>query len=243
MATTAGSPNAEPDVSTDFLFVGDALALDFVNTEIVVRGQPRDLLAAPADLIAWLHAAATTDPAGELAASAPFLLADEAALTMAKAFRAADGWLTIGGANQANWERMVRVLGAPEWLSDPRFRTNADRMANLEALVAAMNARLTTRPVAAWIGALEAEGVPCGPIYAIDQVFADPQVAQLPTTATVESPQLGPLTLLAQPVTLARTPSTITTPPPECGEHTDEVLAEFGYSPSEIAALRRQRIV
>ena len=81
-----------------------------------------------------------------------------------QAFRAADGWLTIGGANQANWERLVRVLGAPEWLADPRFTTNADRMANLEALVAVMQARLKTRSVGEWVGLLEAEGVPCGPI-------------------------------------------------------------------------------
>ena len=79
-----------------------------------------------------------------------------------QAFRAADGWLNIGGANQANWERMCRVLGASDWLEDARFRTNADRMKNLGALTEVMNARLKSRKVDELIKTLEAEGVPCG---------------------------------------------------------------------------------
>ncbi|HEY4636340.1 MAG TPA: CoA transferase, partial [Rhodospirillales bacterium] len=94
-----------------------------------------------------------------------------------QAFRAADGWLNIGGANQANWERVARVLGAPQWLGDPRFRSNAERMANLPELASLMNERLKARPVREWIAALEAEGVPCGPINSIADMAADPQTA------------------------------------------------------------------
>ena len=91
-----------------------------------------------------------------------------------QAFRAADGWLNIGGANQANWERLARVLGTPEWIEDARFRTNADRMQNLQALTELMNARLKTRDMHHWIRVLEAEGVPCGPINSIADMAGDP---------------------------------------------------------------------
>ena len=154
-----------------------------------------------------------------------------------QAFRAADGWLTIGGANQANWERLVRVLGAPEWLADPRFKTNADRMANLEALEALMNARLKTRPVAEWIRALEAEGVPCGPINSIADMAADPQALARAMVVDLEHPRAGATRALGLPIKLSGSPGKVVRPAPLLGQHTREVLAEFGFSAGEIEAL------
>ena len=154
-----------------------------------------------------------------------------------QAFRAADGWLTIGGANQANWERMVRVLGAPEWLSDPRFKTNADRMANLEALVGVMNARLKTRTVVEWVRLLEAEGVPCGPINSIADMAADPQALARRMVVELDHPRAGPTRTLGLPVKLSASPGAVARPAPLLGQHTREVLAEFGFSASEIEAL------
>jgi crotonobetainyl-CoA:carnitine CoA-transferase CaiB-like acyl-CoA transferase len=154
-----------------------------------------------------------------------------------QAFRAADGWLTIGGANQANWERMVRVLGAPEWLADERFRTNADRMANLEALEALMNARLKARPVAEWIRALEAAGVPCGPINSVADMAADPQTLARAMVVELDHPRAGATRALGLPVKLSATPGKVARPAPLLGQHTREVLAEFGFLESEIQAL------
>jgi crotonobetainyl-CoA:carnitine CoA-transferase CaiB-like acyl-CoA transferase len=154
-----------------------------------------------------------------------------------QAFRAADGWLTIGGANQANWERMVRVLGAPEWLSDPRFKTNADRMANLEALVGVMNARLKTRTVVEWVRLLEAEGVPCGPINSIADMAADPQALARRMVVELDHPRAGPTRTLGLPIKLSASPGAVARPAPLLGQHTREVLAEFGFSASEIEAL------
>jgi crotonobetainyl-CoA:carnitine CoA-transferase CaiB-like acyl-CoA transferase len=154
-----------------------------------------------------------------------------------QAFRAADGWLTIGGANQGNWERLVRVLGAPEWLEDARFRTNADRMSNLPALVAAMNERLKALPVREWIAALDAEGVPCGPINSIAQMAADPQAAAREMVVELQHPRAGRTRALGLPIKLSRTPGAVSRPAPLLGEHTREVLAEFGFSGSEIEAL------
>ena len=154
-----------------------------------------------------------------------------------QAFRAADGWLTIGGANQANWERLVRVLGAPEWLADPRFKTNTDRMANLEALVAVMQARLQTRSVGEWVGLLEAEGVPCGPINSVADMAADPQVLARGMVVELDHPRAGATRALGLPIKLSATPGKIVRPAPLLGQHTREVLAEFGFSASEIEAL------
>jgi len=154
-----------------------------------------------------------------------------------QAFRAADGWLNIGGANQANWERMCRVLGARDWLEDPRFRSNADRMKNLDALVPLMNARLKDRKVDELIEVLEAEGVPCGRINSIADVAADPQALAREMVVELEHPRAGRTRALGLPIKLSRTPGKVSRPAPVLGQHTREVLEEFGFSRAEIDSL------
>jgi crotonobetainyl-CoA:carnitine CoA-transferase CaiB-like acyl-CoA transferase len=160
-----------------------------------------------------------------------------------QAFHAKDGWLTIGGANQPNWERLAGVLGASEWLADERFRTNADRMNHLEALVPLMNAKLEHKTVKEWIALLEAEGVPCGPIYTMDQVFEDPQVRHLEAAAIVRHPRLGDVRIVNQAVKLTRTPASMACATPELGEHTDEILQEVGYRAADLARLRKEKVI
>ena len=154
-----------------------------------------------------------------------------------QAFRAADGWLNIGGANQANWERVARVLGAPEWIEDARFRSNADRMRNLEALTALMSERLRTRCAGEWIAALEAEGVPCGPINTIAAMAADPQTAAREMVVALQHPVAGATRALGLPIKLSATPGGVTRPAPTFGQHTREVLGEFGFTAAEVEAL------
>ncbi|MGH8691702.1 MAG: CaiB/BaiF CoA transferase family protein [Burkholderiales bacterium] len=154
-----------------------------------------------------------------------------------QAFRAADGWLTIGGANQPNWERLARVLGAPEWLEDARFRSNAERMKNLGVLVELMNARLKGRKVDELIAALEGEGVPCGRINSIADMAADPQALARGMVVELEHPRAGRTRALGLPIKLSATPGGVTRPAPTFGQHTREVLGEFGFSAAEIDAL------
>jgi len=157
-----------------------------------------------------------------------------------QAFHARDGWLTIGGANQSNWQRLARVLGAPQWLEDSRFLTNADRMKHLDALVALMNERLAAKTVREWIELLEREGVPCGPINSIAQMLADPQTLAREMVVELEHPKAGRTRALGLPIKLSATPGRVTRPAPTLGQHTREVLAEFGFGEAEVEALIRE---
>ncbi|MGH6624297.1 MAG: CaiB/BaiF CoA transferase family protein [Burkholderiaceae bacterium] len=151
-----------------------------------------------------------------------------------QAFRASDGWINIGGANQANWERIADVLGHPEWRSDARFATNSSRMANLDALVERMNAVLSTRTKAEWVEAFDAAGVPVGPVHTIAEALDHPQTRARGMVVDLVHPQAGLTSAIGCPVHFSETPTAITRAAPMLGEHTREVLREHGYDDSEI---------
>jgi len=160
-----------------------------------------------------------------------------------QAFRARDGWINVGGANQANWERIADVLGHPQWREDPRFRTNSDRMANLPALVALMNEVIAAQDKAHWIAAFDAAGVPVGPVNTIAEALADPQTLARGMVVETMHPQAGATRSLGCPVHFSATPTSVTRPAPLLGEHTREVLAAAGYSTPEIDAFVAEGVV
>jgi len=139
-----------------------------------------------------------------------------------------------GEANQANGERIADVLGHPEWCVDPRFGTNAARMANVETLAALMNAVLATRTKAEWITAFDAAGVPVGPVHTIGEALTHPQTLARDMVVDLVHPQAGPTKALGCPVHFSATPTSITRPAPLLGEHTREVLRECGYADADI---------
>jgi crotonobetainyl-CoA:carnitine CoA-transferase CaiB-like acyl-CoA transferase len=160
-----------------------------------------------------------------------------------QAFATRDGWINIGGANQANWERICDVLGHPEWREDARFASNSARMANLDALTAAMSAVLATRGKAEWITAFEAAGVPVGPVHSIGEALTHPQTLARGNVVETVHPQAGPTRSLGCPVHFSKTPTRIDRPAPMLGEHTREVLREAGYAEAEIDALLAAGVV
>ncbi|MCW5752192.1 MAG: CoA transferase [Alphaproteobacteria bacterium] len=158
-------------------------------------------------------------------------------------FPTADGHVNIAVAGGRMWERFCHAIARPDLVTDPRFASPADRSTNRAALNAIIGDVTRKLDTAACMALLDRAEVPCGPIYRIDQVFADPQVRHLGMAQEVAHPLLGPIRLVGQAVSLSRTPSRIETATPEKGEHTEDVLAELGYDPAAIAALRRRGIV
>jgi crotonobetainyl-CoA:carnitine CoA-transferase CaiB-like acyl-CoA transferase len=157
-------------------------------------------------------------------------------------FRTRDGHINIAAIGQRIWERFAHLLGAAEWLSDPRFATDAARSANRDALSAEIEARTVQDDSAAWIARLNEAGVPSGPINSIDQVFADPQVQHLGIARPLDD-GAGPVSYVGQPVTLSRTPSEIVSHPPTLGADTDAILGELGFDPAAISDLRARQVV
>ena len=160
-----------------------------------------------------------------------------------QAFPTQDGWINIGGANQANWERIVKVIERPELAQDPRFRTNGDRMKNLAQLTPLIAERLRSRPSAQWIRVFEDAGVPVGPVNRIGDMLADPQVHAREMVVEVDHAQAGRMKTLGSPIKFSDTPGAVRRAAPLLGQHTDEVLAALGYGKSEIAALRAEGAV
>jgi crotonobetainyl-CoA:carnitine CoA-transferase CaiB-like acyl-CoA transferase len=158
-------------------------------------------------------------------------------------FATRDGHINIATTGQKIWERFCRAIGADDLIGRPEYANSKSRSANRDALNQELQNILRQDDSAAWIDRLNEAGVPCGQIYAIDEVFADPQVRHLDVHATIKSPHVGNLTLLRQPVALSRTPSRIDRYPPAIGEHTAEILAEFGFAPDEIESLADAGIV
>jgi len=158
-------------------------------------------------------------------------------------FETADGHLNVAGAGGRLWDALCAVVGLPELARDPRYDTVAKRTAARPELNALIAERLRQRPTAEWVSALNEAGVPAGPVYRVDETFADPQVGHLGMVAGVEHPVLGHLGLVRAPVTTSRAVASVRAPSPEAGQHTAEVLAELGLSPEQVADLRRRGVV
>ena len=159
------------------------------------------------------------------------------------AYTTADGYINVAASGEGMWKRLCPAIGRPELLARAEFDGAANRARNRKALNAELNAALSAKKSDEWVAILNDASVPCGPIYSMDQVFADPQVRHLQAAAKVKHPLLGEIRVVNQAVGLSRTPATMASATPEIGQHTDEVLAEAGYSAAEITALRNNEVI
>jgi crotonobetainyl-CoA:carnitine CoA-transferase CaiB-like acyl-CoA transferase len=158
-------------------------------------------------------------------------------------FKTLDGHINIASTGQVMWERLCNAIEAPDLIDHPEFRTSDLRSKNRDALNAEIEKRTKNKSSAEWIDIFNKTGVPCGPIYSIDQMFDDPQVKHLGIAQSATRPDGKEQTFVGQPVALSRTPSKIVAAPPDQGQHTDEVLKEFGFADQEISELHKAKAV
>jgi len=158
-------------------------------------------------------------------------------------FETSDGHMILAVGNDGQFAKFCEVAGRPELAADPRFARNADRVRHRAVLVPLLEEIVRARPKQQWLSALEAAKVPCGAINDLAEVFADPHVQARGMTVPMPHPLADTLRVVASPMKLSGTPVQYRRAPPLLGEHTDEVLAEFGWSDAERAELRRQHVL
>ncbi len=158
-------------------------------------------------------------------------------------FATADGYITTGAVSDAEWQGLARAAERPEWLEDPRFRTAADRIVHVDERLALMAEALRERTSAEWLERLDALQVPCAPVLTRAEVLTHPQVLANELVVESEHPVAGPMRQARPAARFDVTPAALRRPAPGLGEHTDEVLAEAGFAPAEIAALREAGVL
>ena len=159
------------------------------------------------------------------------------------AYKTKDGYVNVAASGDAIWKRFAKAVDKEEWIEREEFKEDTGRSKNRKLLGEEIERVLAGRTSAEWIEMLNEAGVPSGAINSMDQVFADPQVKHIGAAATVKHPQLGDIRIINQAVTLTRTPASMARATPELGEHTDEVLADLGYTAEQIDALRANKAV
>ena len=155
----------------------------------------------------------------------------------------ADGFINIGVGGDAQWQNLCRAMERPDLGAEPDYATADDRSEHRKRLGEVLAPVFKQRTSDDWLQRLEECDVPAGPIYKMDEVFADPQVQHLGMAQAVDHPARGPIEVVGQPVVLERTPASIDTAAPDAGDHTDEILGELGMSASEIAQLKAENVV
>ena len=160
-----------------------------------------------------------------------------------EAFETADDPIVVAIGSERQWPRFCHAIGLPDLATDDRFATNGDRVVNREALRPILTTRFARDGARAWLAALDAASIPCGPINDIVTAFGSDEAKALGMTEEQAHPAWGIIRQAGIPFQLAATPASIRTPPPVLGEHTDEILEGLGFGASEIAELRRRQVV
>ncbi len=230
---------AVADIAAGF-YCAMAILAALLEREVSGEGQWVDssLLAAQIAILDFQAARWTVD--GEVAPQAGN---DHPTNLPTGMFETSDGFMNIAASGDMMFARLCKAIGAEDLLDDPRFVDGLARRKNRAEIHDAIEAHTRTRTTTDWVEHLNASGVPSGPVYSIDQTFSDPQVKHLGMAAPVEHPSRGRIDLVGQPVRFHRTPWQLRSASPEMGEHTDAILADLGYSESDIAGLRARDVL
>jgi formyl-CoA transferase len=158
-------------------------------------------------------------------------------------FPSQDGLVNIAAPGGARWKDFCQLIGAPHLLDDPRYSTGSSRSEHRDQLNGEIGAYTAKQPTDHWVELLNQAGIPCGPVYTIDQTFADPQVEHLGLATAVRHPDLGEIDIVRNAVNLTRTPAEISRAAPDRGQHTDEILGEIGLDATQVGSLRAAGVV
>ena len=217
------------------MFCAYGILTAYINRLVTGKGQHVDASLIESGIAYTLYESATYFATGEVAGP---LGSAHRMIAPYQAFATQDGYINIGAANQNNWERMCRAVGRENLLDDERFASNPERMVSIDALTPIMEETFRTQTTGHWVKTLEKAGVPCGPIYNMEQVYADPHVQSREMAVPLEHPKSGSIRNIGVAVKLSDTPGSVRTPAPLLGQHTNEVLTEFGYEDTDIAAFK-----
>jgi len=154
-----------------------------------------------------------------------------------QSFETSDGWINIGAANQANWERLLELIDMASLNQDRRFSSNPQRMQHLPELVEELNRVFTKQTTSHWLAVLNEGGLPAGPILSISEMHSDKQTLARDMVVTTQHATQGEVKTLGSPVKFSETPGGVRSAAPVLGQHGKEILSEHGYSESEVAAL------
>ncbi|MDA0768859.1 MAG: CoA transferase [Chloroflexi bacterium] len=237
-----GFPDAPPakigvpiaDLNTG-MFAAFGVLTAYVNRLKTGQGQHVDAALLDSGIAYSLYESATYFATNEV--SGPLGSAHRM-IAPYQAFATKDGYLNLGAANQNNWQRMCTAVGRLDLLEDERFASNAERMVHIEDLTPIMEQTFKSETTAHWVELLEGAGVPTGPIYKVDEVYADPHVQARNMAVEVEHPIAGHIRNIGVPVKLSETPGSVRVAAPVLGADTDDVLIQFGFSESEIAGFK-----
>jgi len=160
-----------------------------------------------------------------------------------QAFKTKDNWITVGASNQKTWLRLIKALNKEELQEDERFNSNDNRMSNLTSLVEVLQKEILKKTSKEWIDIFDKEGLPCGPINSITEMHNDPHTIDRKMIIEVENKKAGKSKAIGMPIKFSKTKIENSTGAPVFGEHTDEVLQNFGYSDTEIKDYKTRGIV
>jgi len=239
-----GRPPVKPGAPIADITAGFLAALGCVsaysNAQATGEGQMVDtsLFEAGISLTYWQSAIAfaTGKAPGPLGSAHPLNAPYQS-------FRARDGWINIGAANQRNWTRLLEVIGAEELQDDPRFAANADRIRNLAELVPILEAHLQKRDTQDWLRLMDDAGLPAGPVMDVSEMHRDKQALAREMIVETDHPVAGPVKAIGLPVKFSRTPGGVTRPAPTLGQHGREILSESGFSKDRIAEMEHSGAV
>jgi crotonobetainyl-CoA:carnitine CoA-transferase CaiB-like acyl-CoA transferase len=161
-----------------------------------------------------------------------------------QAFATTDGHIILAVGNEGQFKRLCQVLKKPKWLKDARYTSNAARVKNRDALCSTISKSLAQHSSQHWLQVLEQHEVPCGPINTIDQVFEDPQILARNMLVTLDDERAGEIQMVANPINFSRSAIDYAAPPPQIGNDTASVLADYlEYSHAELEALRKKSVI